>query len=324
VTNAHPTVKGEIGKLFKYPDHLKFQLVDFTYNELETVKKSLLDNVELLKDASVNNVYINVSKNKVMVNSKASLEVNVEEIGKHFDLKYLEFGKQTYQLYNKEVDLGKRITGYFPATGGTSKCSSGFFARDSAGYNVLVTAGHCFRKSLPSNWYNGSTMTNPYYIGAFHYKKTTNSGETQNSDSGYIRVTSDTIMKSTIEIGNTTVPLKYVNNRDEISGEYIYRKGFVSGVGSGRFSGSICILDYKDDPDVNGYVCDLAILDNLQSIVGDSGGTTFKINSAGEATLFGTTTGGLDTDNDEIKDATLYSKIKNIYSELGLQVIYID
>lgn len=92
VTDTDPIVTAGISKIFKYADHLKIQLVDFTYSELETVKKSLLDNMELLKSASVNNIYIDVSKNKIMLNSKEGLEVNVEEIGKHFDLKYLEVG----------------------------------------------------------------------------------------------------------------------------------------------------------------------------------------------------------------------------------------
>lgn len=55
-----------------------------------------------------------------------------------------------------------------------------------------------------------------------------------------------------------------------------------------------------------------------------SGGTFFKINAADEAILFGIVSLQFDSNDDGIYDATIFSKIKYISDELGLQGIYID
>lgn len=319
MTDLNSQLTGEVSKHYQYPSNLIFKQVDFTYNELEEVKSKLKNNVNKLKTLNIASFSLKESENKIVLNVKEGKTPDKKKIGEIIDLKYVEFGNQKISLINKDVDLGKRIKGYYPALDAYSPCSSGFFAVDKDNYIALVTAGHCSESLYgQSYWYNG-VHADSYYIGPFAYKVTSNAGQTQYSDAGVIRLTKDVNMINKVN----SYSVKYVNETDEMEGQIIYRKGYVSGTDSGTYGGGMCILDYPDS-DVDGYVCDLAILDNLESLGGDSGGIVFNYNSLGSAYLYGIVTSQLDRDGNGTFDATTYSRIKHVKQELGLIKIYTE
>ncbi|GAA0349652.1 hypothetical protein [Bacillus horti] len=300
----------EFNQNIDYND-VTFEKVDYSLNQLVEVRDRLTENAEKLAEMNVNLYSIDEGSNRVIVYSGFDDEVDMDKIGQIVDLDKITFKKANFKPLNSfDLELGEHIQGRSGLR--RSQCSSGFFAQNNSSQDVLVTAGHCNRISIPMSWYRGNSTDD--FIGNFHSKVV---GEFIYADSSTILLTNNVNIQPRIGSFNLTS----INNTSEGLGNTIYYKGYVSGANFGSYNGGVCILSgTHPDPDV-GNICDQGMVSNTFPSQGDSGGVVFTVPIG--ARLHGTVTGGLDTNNDGVFDTLVYSKIGNIVSELNLSGIYI-
>jgi len=126
--------------------------VNYSLNELEEVKNSVLQKYQCLK---INQIYIDVIRNKVVVSTELSFTEFFEQIDVTIDHEMLLV---TSQFIEMDYNINYTVNGH-PYSILSSQCTVGFAAKDGSGNAGFVTAGHCIELS------GASTGTDVYYDG---------------------------------------------------------------------------------------------------------------------------------------------------------------
>ncbi|QQZ62980.1 hypothetical protein JI735_10995 [Paenibacillus sonchi] len=343
ITEESESLKKLVRESVKSQDKVEFEVVEFSWADIENAKETIEKNVEpgtiraLIPDVENNKLIIAFDEDAIVDEEKVSSLINQSAMLEFTTLPDSALTVETDDThYGSQFPMGSKIGGNYHEVAENSYeysiCTAGYFGINQSNQEVLVTSGHCQPSGTVSAWYQPTWNTAT--IGDYTFR-TTSAGDGSNasSDAGYITLNSNYTGRSRVPYPSSTDMAMITGvYTSDTPGDTIYLRGANSGTTtSGTISYANVDIYWGDHG--YGYKHNEVLATGYSSMGGDSGGpilTDFAYDNSLQGWTFdlaGTHTGvvTLSSTGSPIPAGTykVYEPIWTTYNDLNLTGITI-